>query len=71
MKLKMKKLIKITLIILIGSNISFGIGFPHGYAKKKKTEPIESNKRDYIKLHKKLAFWVNAAHYIFMKTTIK
>jgi hypothetical protein len=63
----MKKLITFTFVILIGSNLSFGIGFPHGYAKRKKVDQTENSKRDYIKSHKKILALANAAYFLFLK----
>jgi hypothetical protein len=39
------KLILLMLLTTYASQ-SFGIGFPHGLAKKKKTEQIENTKKD-------------------------
>ena len=63
----MKKLILFATIILMASNFSFGIGFPHGYSKKKKTEQVAFNKRDSIKMQWKVISWANAACEILMK----
>jgi hypothetical protein len=63
----MKKIAILTLVILINSSISFSIGFPHGYSKKKKLEHIENNKREESRNLKKVISYTSLVIYSVTK----
>jgi hypothetical protein len=62
----MKKGIIIIFILFLGSNISFGIGLPHRYAKKKKIDRVEVAKKIY-KVETNLLFPAKISTFVLLK----
>lgn len=62
----MKTKIVLLLLLTVFASESFGIGFPHGLAKKKKAEQIENSKKD-SKFEKKVILIGNTISYILVK----
>lgn len=62
----MKTKLTLLLLLVIFASQSFAIGFPHGLAKKKKTEAIENVKKEN-KLEKKIILLASGVSYVFEK----
>ena len=62
----MKTKLTLLLLLLIFASKSFAIGFPHGLAKKKKSETIENVKKEN-KLEKKVLLVANGVSFVLEK----
>lgn len=62
----MKTKLTLLLLLVICANQGYGIGFPHGLAKKKKIESIETGKKEN-KLEKKIILVSNALSFVLEK----
>ena len=62
----MKAKIAMIFLVLLFVNQGYGIGFPHGFIKKKKQETVEFSKKEN-KLEKKIFLIGNTVSFIIQK----